>query len=115
MNWLKYEMNSFLAQNKYFFGQNSEFSLYQEIGKYLEVVENEEQIIELVVHSKVSIAFITVIDHLRFVGMTYGEESFHLPQPSEESSFFLDFISIGFRPHFKHILDFDDMYAFFRY
>ena len=54
-------------------------------------------------------AYITAAENLRFIGLIYGELSFHLPQLSEESTFFLDFISVGFRIDFQYRQEFGQM------
>jgi hypothetical protein len=91
--------------------QNAKFSVYQEIGRLIKPVKDKSMGLSIVSNSSKPHAFISTRDHLTAGVLRFGEKSFHLPPPGEESSIFFDIMAIALQKDFKYKEEFNRLYV----
>ena len=96
------------------FHQESTLLTYRKLSEPpLELYTTDEQGIASVVRTNKPKAFITSREYLNYVSDKYEQGAYYFPPYTDETTFFLDFLSIAYRKDFQYEQQFSKTYESF--
>jgi len=100
-------IKKYFEVSNFLFVKAAEFGVHKEIGELMEPAFHKD--IEIVINSTKPLAFISTRDHLIDTMLRFGEQLFHLPPQTQESTLYLDIMAIAMQNNFQYKKQFNKL------